>query len=239
MNLRYGLQSVLSGKFRLANPLRFNDPFESARVVVSNLDPDIRKIYGDESCTAESVTKGIVGMMRFLCLSRDEGLSDNGDVLLWSHYADSGNGIRVGLNVEGLGYELRDVVYGNERPTLDLVGISVNDVHKKLAQIIPSVYSYKGESWSYENEKRICVMLNAIHPRINVSDAGEVYCCFPPNHIMRVDFGAKLSYEECISTALTICARDDLRHVEFRRAVIDRNKFRYYYESINIQKALV
>lgn len=87
------------------------------------------------------------------CLSKD---SDN--LLMWSHYAGSGEGFCVGFDTSALEHDmdvtkrpLRQVDYKKDLPQNAPVDIWVNDAKKSLAEL----FSYKSCAWGYENEWRI------------------------------------------------------------------------------------
>ena len=236
--LSRGLKSVLGCKFKMASPLDFNDPFDSASVAI-NMGETCGIEKGYSSVVAESLRGVHIGSTRLLCLSKNKGLSVNGDLLLWSHYADFGKGVRIGIDVDGLGYELVNMRYERNRPIVDLRGCSKEALSHVISSQLNNVYGVKGHAWRYENEIRLCVMLNAITPGVEVSDLGEVFCKIPPSRYRYVDFGPKISIESCLSAATTILQREELRHIKFRRAVMDPNKFKYRYEIFEAQETMV
>ena len=66
--LSRGLKSVLGCKFKMASPLDFNDPFDSASVAI-NMGETCGIEKGYSSVVAESLRGVHIGSTRLLCLS--------------------------------------------------------------------------------------------------------------------------------------------------------------------------
>lgn len=79
--------------------------------------------------------------------------------LMWSHYADSHEGVVIGLSL-GIGHESMPITYS---------GLSyVQNAHRNGAQeTARNILSHKLEAWSYEEEERVFVT-NGSYVNINV-----------------------------------------------------------------------
>ena len=230
-SLARGLQSVLTCRFRMSNPLDFNDPFESAYPIICNNEGEELK----DSEFANVLRSLQIGVTRVVSLTNDNGLTPGGDLLLWSHYADFGRGVRIGVELSGLNYELLQMKYTQNRPKL-----SSEECSKvRFAPVANQIYGVKGEMWSYENEVRILGRLNLLGNGMDVSNTRDVFCNIPAQHFLYIDFGPKIPYETCLSNAIIVLRRKKFQHIRFRRAIMDRHQFQYLYEDMGVQGIMV
>jgi len=87
------------------------------------------------------------------------------DPVIWSHYADSHRGIAIGYEFHESGARLFDVVYQEERATLNYGEAELlrreKDPRAFIEKVIRYGFTRKAVSWSYEMEYRL--FLNLYH----------------------------------------------------------------------------
>ena len=97
MSLKWGLESVKSGWFKLSKLSEFNDPMDSIGNIYPVLPPALLNELGGDADFYRGMMKDkrqIDNAYRFLCLSaaRKRGWYKS-DPLLWAHYGDRGYGV--------------------------------------------------------------------------------------------------------------------------------------------------
>jgi hypothetical protein len=139
---QYGISNLHDKRLKLSTIHDLNDPFDLCPI--DTTDPRIEQ-------AVNALAVDLWQRSAILCFSRNW---DN--ILLWSHYGDGHAGICLGFDIpdggQGDGYDT-DVLYqpnvlGIRRP---------EDVNLDLAT---RLLHTKHESWSYEQEVRMCVGLN-------------------------------------------------------------------------------
>ena len=177
------IPEVGDGTLRATQPAAMNDPFECAVVAVyvipdeweenSQLAETLTLINDNKPVTAEDVgrarrehgslfTRQLFAEQvstRFGIVSFASGPCHQ---LLWSHYADDGSGFAIGYDVD----ELRKIASSDEflrqvdyqdRPPIICGPIVLASPESNL----PIALSIKSDRWSYEDEWRLIVELDA------------------------------------------------------------------------------
>jgi len=162
---KFLFQSLVNGTLNLSSPTTFNDIFDCPIIELMNNDDDISKLI------REAYLRGI----KVACFVKNEKLPYSNDTLdapitndkknkrdkkeylnelMWSHYADSHNGIclkyKFPSEVTTTGHDKNYVAYFKDVEYIsDLKKYSKQDsINTKDA------FFAKGKSWKYENELR-------------------------------------------------------------------------------------
>ena len=139
---QYGISNLEQKRLKLSTIKDLNDPFDLCPL--DTTDPAVSKAM-------DSVTAGLWRTRAILCFSRNWH-----NLLLLSHYGDSHKGVCFGFDIPehepGINYDT-DVLY---QPNLLQIR-GPEDVNFDLAD---RLLRTKHESWSYEQEVRMCVGLN-------------------------------------------------------------------------------
>ena len=162
----------------------------------------------------------------------DADISDNKtEILLWSHYADNGNGVRITFEFENerefsqVPIKARHVSYCDSVPSLDLNRYE-EDQHIFSLFLDECVWT-KGTSWAYEHEIRLIAMAQELRP---MSKCPNLMCIeFNPKCVKEIVFGPHapfLEQKHVVKSAVGDGYGDSVRLGWARR---DEKKFRYNY----------
>ena len=147
-------ETLKNGELWMADPSGFNDPFD-CRIPVSKIHST------NQNLTIEETNEMFIQGLGIRCFVRDDKTPEN-DQLMWSHYANKGNGICMIFDPEK-DIELfspNDVIgveYVKQSPQL----IHTNNIElwteSNINFIKTKCYSFglKGTQWAYENEIRL------------------------------------------------------------------------------------
>lgn len=170
----------------VSRPEVFNDPFDCMGFARGVMSEDCARRYcedwckglpGDRSAVANAHLCGLLARrgvynpyFRLLCLSDSSKLDANGDLLLWSHYADNAKGIRVGFEFDGYDLQPHDVLYEDQPPVLECPRVKVFDVDDSFVRcFLRRCVFTKCKAWQYEAERRVVFPLN--HPDLLLKTA--------------------------------------------------------------------
>ncbi|MFQ5928386.1 MAG: DUF2971 domain-containing protein [Acidobacteriota bacterium] len=145
------------------------------------------------------------------------------NLLMWAHYARNHEGFVVGFDTDhsffkskGKGiYRLTKVAYSANRPNVALSKLSLVDT-----------YFTKGLDWEYEQEWRLFA---------DVNDASEIkgnkpypICLFdlPAEAIAEVIVGCRANNDLTTSVSSILNSNPRLRHVTFKKAVINEKEYK-------------
>jgi hypothetical protein len=169
---------ILQNKLFFSTPAAFNDPFDCApalsmkatdaefteylkgffRRKYPHLSPkerwqSIAAIVRDPSRNHRSMTvsellkKGFEDISNWIGVLSLSEVAD--DILMWSHYADSHQGVCLRFSSEtGWFREAQEVLYEDERPVVNLIRDTPREYQEKAVL-------YKSVHWSYEKEWRV------------------------------------------------------------------------------------
>ncbi len=130
-NFKYLVDILVNNRFYAAQYTELNDPMEGHYYYrTGSLNEDIRQKLANEK-----------GILRLCSLSEDEN-----NQLMWSHYADGCKGLVIGVEIDELKYDVKNVVYG------DLPFLERQDYNHMSAQ---SILTNKMQIWEYEREIRV------------------------------------------------------------------------------------
>ena len=209
-------KKILEGSsFRFSSPLKFNDPFEMNlnfldfkcskeeyrailnRELFNNPKPDINPIilneYINKTPIEDLIEKYKSDFYVFkrtilvLCLSLNYD-----STLMWSHYADSHNGICIGIKIPTI-IEKEDIFITMNVRYEDKIK-PLNFLTTNIEERIIAIYNWifkKSNVWRYENEVR-CVSLNISQEYSSLKD---LYCDIPilPDFFCEICYGVSVS----------------------------------------------
>lgn len=179
-----------------------------------------------------------------MCLVKERGLKAASDTLFWSHYGDSGKGVRITFDFEekhkyGV-YYLKDVDYAEEVPSFDLSSFDVWMQGTAFMNYIEQVVTTKGSAWSYENEVRMIVPIkhpmnqfgfSHIHTKIE-NGRELLFVGIDHSEIRRVDFGPRVTDKEVLSFVNESNARQETMHIHWFKTEFDPKRYSYAYRRI-------
>jgi Protein of unknown function (DUF2971) len=130
--------------------------------------------------------------LRVICFSNSD-LNRFDEILVWSHYADSHKGVRLGFEfpATALPFTLTPVVYRENRVKIDFgktIGVTSP---QKLMDALLEALKVKSVAWKYEQEFRIIIRLDDCVPIQNEAGDTDYYMRFDPSWLKTVDFGAR------------------------------------------------
>ncbi len=179
-------------------------------------------------------------VVRILCLSNAGNGSDrhrSDDALLWSHYAEAGRGLRIGLDIDDAELPSPVVVrYTNQMPSMNLKELKVcidsepYDGHPQV-EFLDRCLRTKSKPWFYEREVRLAFPV--MDKRIE-SQSGKCFVKLKPRLFWRIDFGHKTFRDD--AEFLSVVEKLRVRgygHVEFRLAALDQRRYGYRYRTVD------
>lgn len=176
-----------------------------------------------------------------MCLVNEKGLRSNSDILFWSHYADSGKGIRITFDLEmtpaASVYYMKKVRYSDFIPTFDMSLFEEWLQGDDFKNFISDTVTTKGSAWNYENEVRMIIPLNLpvsfqyITSR-EVNGAVLQFVKIGYDAIRRVDFGPRCNSAEANSLINDLKSNTDTKHIHFFKTTFHPEKYAYCYERV-------
>ncbi|MFQ2060345.1 DUF2971 domain-containing protein [Aeromonas veronii] len=160
----YSQDIFINPKLKLTPPSHLNDPFErkiphgiEAIILNSWLSPAITKSQkehdiNDHKKHTINVLENTLSSIGITAMSEN---SDN--ILMWSHYADSHNGICIGYDTSKINDEHMQLVkvdYDAKRFKESDINTSLKTFPSMHQTIIDKVITTKSEQWIYEDEHR-------------------------------------------------------------------------------------
>jgi len=148
--------------------------------------------------------------------------------LMWSHYADSHQGFVIEFESECSFFNqrrsevdelrhLRKVEYSDRRPSIIL---------SEVTDFTP--FLTKGSQWSYEAEWRIMFALQDATHVIEFEMANIYLFQFPHDAIKSITFGHRMSETKKSEIVKIVTSIDQLKHVEFREALIGSSDYKIH-----------
>jgi Protein of unknown function (DUF2971) len=162
------------------------------------LTEGLRKGYEEIApLSLEERERMVNSSLRVICFSHSD-LNQFDEILVWSHYANSHKGVRLGFEFPAtapLPFTLIPVVYRENRVKIDFgktIGVTVPH---KLNDALLNALKVKSVAWKYEQEFRIIINLEDCVPIQNEAGGSDYYMRFDPSWLKTVDFGARCSVE--------------------------------------------
>jgi hypothetical protein len=151
------------------------------------------------------------------------------DILMWSHYANSHRGLRLGFEIHPTDtkyYKVEAVMYETERTSIELGrGLDEN------AKLLLASYTRKSKAWEYEKEHRLLVRLEKCETKL-VKGKELHFFSYPQAWVRSVDFGA-----ECppvIKDPIIDFVRSSQRPITLRQARYHESEFALVYDEIKV-----
>lgn len=228
VNFQDGLNIVKHRRIKVQKIVNFNDPFEMLENISSSASDEYKRIirglwedfhkYCRVSC--------------FCVLDMDKENDQRNDIVMWSHYAQKHEGLRIRFLIEesspSQGYTIKKVDYREERvkdssDVQDNPNASWNEVLRPIVKNVHDVKYVKSKAWEYENEWRLVMDANRCK-----SDGENFYCEIKDDNIFGIDFGCRCPSENVLAVAGYI-GQAGLKDVVLKRADIDQNEFKMNY----------
>ena len=172
------------------------------------------------------------GIMFLLCFSScEEG--NSGHSLMWSHYANKCNGVRLGFDFGGPEFEnyLSVVKYSSERATLNLSLVTdfINDFEYR--RFNEDKLTTKSIEWAYEREYRM--MVDDRHSESGKDDKGNAirFWRFKPQYLQTIDLGFGIGEEE--QNEILSIVQKQYPHVKVRRLQMSQTGYSFALKSLN------
>lgn len=181
------------------------------------------------------------GRMYIMCFVKERGLKSTSDVLFWSHYADSGRGVKITFDMpEDAGnfpYYVREVNYADKVPVFDCRQMKELFKGEEVTEYIDLLSYTKGRAWEYENEVRMFISREHAESKYlckkKDSLGGEIvmvrlgHLC-----VRRVDFGPRVDRERASRLISNLKQLKDASQIGFYEACLRSGEYVYDYKKI-------
>ena len=242
----------------MGRPIEFNDPFECACAIKGALsksaitafvrdhfmrDEDFptnevfektfRQVYPKHVGDPEEHRRRVNSMCLILSLVAKDGLTKEGDMLLWSHYADHAKGVRVTFDIptDIETYALERVQYAEKIPAYDLSSAKEFCRGPDYVEAYRNWICTKGLAWRYENEVRLIIH----EPNTDahrVAHNGVECFNMPREWIKEVTFGSEVNSSvagECVKCFDAV----GIRSIRWLKASKKKYEYGLEYHSLN------
>ena len=174
-----------------------------------------------KKCLEHTVKDMIGSFTKLLCFSSSK-ISEDADILMWSHYGHSHSGYRLHFNSEILKTigGMHQVNYTNKRPILPIALFDNDDA--------PDSLLVKSTQWKYEDESRIIIdeRKTKLEP-----ESGFTFTDLPAKALLRVDIGIKPK-SMIADELINILCEEPYQHVELYQTCMDDSMFQLNYKRI-------
>ena len=232
MKRQYALDALRTHELVATAPNVFNDPFDCVGTCHGDFGEIAKGQFKSKKILKEllflrNVLSEKVRVLSFV----DANIFDNKtEMLLWSHYADNGNGVRITFEFENerefsqVPTKARHVSYCDSIPSLDLDRYE-KDQHIFNRFLDECVWT-KGTSWAYEHEIRLIAMAQELRP---MSKCSNLMCVeFNPKCVKEIVFGPRVSISG-MKDALDVIADEYGDSATIGKANRNDKVFRYDY----------
>jgi len=191
-------------------------------LIYNKMEPNIVANFNEE---LEKLRLTFANDCRVLCFSDHNEIEPYEEILMWSHYSNSHEGVKILFDIEK--FKLRStgpvkVTYHKERTRLDATRIMFND--KEVFDDFGKSLIAKSIVWSYEHEYRWFISIKECFSEID-NGLKHDFIKISPEAIVGVDLGIRCPVER-IDEITEILRSDELKHVDLRRATLDEKKFK-------------
>ena len=223
------LTTIKARNLRVSEASTFNDPFEFSLVWPRQNGVEVPHDW---------LRKGMDVRVRVLCVCDPDRLKPNGDVLMWSHYADKHTGFRIHFLKDFLARRAElswDVEYEDVVPPVDpdhIGGFGLGARDTEAFEALSLALRSKGSFWSYEEESRFFFQKRKCH-----FDRRRKfhYLRLPARAITRVDAGLHTSQRD-FGRMRRLLDSPDLAHVAFYKTEKVLGRFAVAYSAIRESK---
>ncbi len=165
-------------------------------------------------------------ILRVVCFSAAEATPLD-EILMWSHYADSHRGVRIGFRFpKGITwpFKISPVRYQKARVEIDLSS-EPSIIQEQLILAIKT----KSTAWAYEREHRLITNPDSCIAEMNGRNKPIEFITIERDWVKRVDFGARHAPDQRIS--ILDLLRRDYPAVECVQAKYHTEDYSLEYES--------
>ena len=228
-----GIKILSDLEIKITPPLDFNDPFDCNPSFGNPLDPSVLADPDDRhEQIAREYTDARAHLFGALCLSAPE---ERYEPLLWAYYADSHQGIRIGIDTAALLRHLEacrhldknhpefvPVNYTKTRPNITPTTID-DDYH--LSTMLFGASIAKSDAWKHEQEWRLILALRKFPVRIE-NQQPRFYARIPANVIQSITLGVHCSSKakRCVQLILKQKAFAGVA-IDFQEATLDEKTY--------------
>ena len=164
---------------------------------------------------------------RAVCFTHSD-IEQSDEVLMWSHYGQSHEGIRVGFQFpQGL-HSLSEVHYQEERVEVYLGARPASQ--PELDEALQKIMFTKSKAWDYEKEYRMLVLSEAWTKDSSLPPPDNEFLTIDPLWVVNVAFGAKVDRKMAESKAHELSAI--YPHVEWLLAEYHPTEFSLVYKPL-------
>jgi hypothetical protein len=184
------LKTLVSGRFRVGQLSKFNDPFEWRLGFAGAVAPEEQK-FAEDFSSAHLVW--LESWMGILCFS--DSVSDP---VLWALYAQKHRGVAFEVRYPWPSGNIQQMRYSNERPVLDFNQLRAHRDpgarEQYLTSLLGRLMNQKSLGFSFEREYRLHIDLND-RGRCQSRD-GQYEWQLPDGSLKRVVLGFRCPLEE-------------------------------------------
>ena len=201
-------------------------------------DKVLRELYSNRIKSA-IINREQMHECRIICFSDPQNCE--ADRLMWSHYANHWNGVRLGFDLlydnhsdvkfvcPTTPFTLDCVRYDDARPIMDLSKLEAIVGDTYFTSCFRSALLTKSKAWQYENEWRMFVLKNQAEIRY-VDNAPMYFWKFHPQLLKRVDIGPLV--EEDQRNELVMFLSREYPHVEITQVTLNEKDYGFEYRPI-------
>lgn len=206
------------------------------------------KAYFDSASRSldSSWIKAVNETVLMLCFVKERGLKASSDVLFWSHYADSGKGVRIVFDMperpRGGIYYMKEVEYCDKVPAFDCRKMDSWLHGKEFQDYLERASHLKGKPWEYENEIRMIIPRHIpeqmkrvpfTHLRPREKDGVTHYFVrIDYDAIRRVDFGPRVDLDQAMRLIQDLKREKGTGHLAFWQAQLKPGEYTYVYQKV-------
>lgn len=206
------------------------------------------KTYLDSASRSldSSWIKAVNETVLMLCFVKERGLKAASDVLFWSHYADSGKGVRIVFDLperpRGGIYYMKEVEYCEKVPAFDCRKMDAWLQGKEFQDYLERISHLKGKPWEYENEIRMIiprripeqmkrVPFTHLYPR-EKDGVTHYFVRIDYDAIRRIDFGPHVDLKQAVRLIEDLKHEKGTGHIAFWQAMLDPGSYSYIYQKV-------
>jgi hypothetical protein len=182
-----------------------------------------------------------------MCFVKERGLKDASDVLFWSHYADSGKGIRIVFDLpespQGGIYYMKEVEYCEKVLAFDCRKMDAWLQGKEFQDYLERISHLKGMPWEYENEIRMIIprripeqMKRLTFTHLCPREKDGVIHYFVRigyDAIRRIDFGPRVDLKQVVRLVEDLKHKKGTGHIAFWQATLGPGAYTYIYQKVS------
>lgn len=234
MKWGHGIDALKYHKLKASDPATFNDPFDCAGTCHGGFGEISRREFGSLKVLQRILfeKQALSDKLRVLSFVNAAVTDLKTEMLLWSHYAENGKGIRVmfefGCESEfsTTPTKAQEVHYRDEIPSLDL-DCYEHDKKDEFYRFLEKCVWTKGTAWSYEHEVRLVAMKKNLQ---QLPNSPESFCIeFNPKCVKEIVFGPHAPFLEQKHVVKSAVGDEYGDSVRLGWARCDEKKFRYDY----------